>query len=86
MTEITTGKSDHSLLDFYVLGSRLVVINRMSVEGWLWNKGSWQSGLSLPHRCHTEGRQISEAEMARLFPAAALALLECEDETEEEAG
>lgn len=47
-------------------------------------KQAW-SGLSLPHRCHTEGRQIGEAEMARLFPAAALALLECEDEKDEEA-
>ncbi|MBL4858489.1 MAG: hypothetical protein JKY36_04735 [Erythrobacter sp.] len=80
MTEATTGKSNHSIIDFYELGDRPVAVNRISLEGWMWKEGSWQSGLSLAHRSHTEGKPMSSDDFARRFPDAALALLEAGEE------
>lgn len=80
MTETTTGKDNRSIIDFYELDARPVAVNRISLEGWVWKKGSWQSGLSLAHRSSTEGNQISSDDFARRFPDAALALLDTGEE------
>lgn len=76
MSKITPPHSDAQILDFYEVDERLVAINRLSHEGWVWDEGLWRSDLNLAQVSDTQGKHLSQDDFVHRFPGAALALLD----------
>ena len=76
MVETIPSDSQASILDFYELEERPVVINRVSEEGWIWCDGSWVGDHSLVQLSYIKGLRLSEEAFVRRFSHAALALLD----------
>ena len=76
MVETIPSDSQASILDFYELEERPVVVSRVSDEGWIWNDGSWTGDHSLLELSRAKGVSLSQEAFVRRFPHAALALLD----------
>ncbi|MBL4858493.1 MAG: hypothetical protein JKY36_04755 [Erythrobacter sp.] len=76
MSKANPPTSDPSILNFYALEGRPVVIDGLSHEGWVWQGGSWTSDLGLAQKSFTKGLPLSQDDFLHRFPDAALALLD----------
>ena len=76
MSEIKPPLSDAPILDFYEIDERLVAVNRLSHEVWVWDDSSWRSDASLIQVSETQGKHLSQDDFVHRFPGAALALLD----------
>ena len=76
MSETNPPISDPSILNFYVVEGRPVMINGLTHEGWVWQGGSWTSDLGLAQKSFTKGLSLSQDDFVHRFPDAALALLD----------
>lgn len=75
MSETNPPISDSSILSFYVVNGRPVVIDGLSHEGWVWQGGSWTSDLGLAQISFTKGFPLTQDDFVHRFPDAAMALL-----------
>lgn len=76
MSEANPSISDQSILNFYVVEGRPVVIDGITHEGWVWEGGSWIKDLDLAQISFRKGWLLSQDDFVRRFPQAAMALLD----------
>lgn len=75
MSETKPPTSDPSMLNFYAVGGRPVVVDGISHESWVWQGGSWTGDLRLADICFRKGLPLSQYDFVDRYPEAAQVLL-----------